>query len=75
MYEVMHVMYVLMQKSDWVFGIGLPFSKVMSFLETNGDCICFYEDASKVDFGLSGNRKYGLDYWLVEGSDFPKLGS
>ena len=52
MHVVLHVMHVLMQKSDWMLGIGLPSLKVISFMDTGVDWICFYKDASKVDFGF-----------------------
>lgn len=39
-----------MQIGDWMFWIGLPFSKVRSFLDTNVNWIWFNEDASNVGF-------------------------
>lgn len=35
----------------------------------------FMKDANKVGFGFSGNCQCGLSYWLVEGFEFPTLGS
>lgn len=50
MHEVMHAMHFWMQISDWIIWVGLPFSKVRSFLDTNVDWIWFYEDAINLYF-------------------------
>lgn len=49
---------------DWMSGIGLYFSKVRSFLDTNVNWIFFNEDASNVDFGFFGSWQYELDFCM-----------
>lgn len=43
------MMHAWMQRMIGLFGVSPPF-KGDVFLETSAGCICFYADASKVDF-------------------------
>lgn len=61
MREAMYGMHVRMQIGDWIFGFGLPISKVVYFRGTNVDWI-FDDDASKVDFCFERPMKFGI--WL-----------